>query len=236
MDNNIKTDQACEVTFNIVQNGTFEMTLETGVTDNRPTCSILRVTYKYLNHFEQYNVMIDIDHPVKDSADIIDSLASIGLMPEQVNIIILTHLHPDHIGHKDLFPNAVFIFHEAERFAFYFKDNQTFKLEGSAIWRVGNQSWPEYIDYTPDLKNLNNDIYIRHCSGHSKGSIVIFACINGLVHAFVGDIFLNKEYYQNWQPPGMSWKQEMIFPHMNFIKNNADIIIPGHGEPFRIGE
>lgn len=236
MDNNIKIDPSCEVTFDIVQNGTFEMTLKTGVTDNRPTCSILRVTYKYLNHFEPYNVMIDIDHPVKDSADIIDSLASIGLMPEQVNVIILTHLHPDHIGHKDLFPNAVFIFHEAERFAFYFKDNQTVQLKGSAIWRVGNQSWPEYIDYTPDLKNLNNDIYIRHCPGHTKGSIVIFARINGLVHAFVGGIFLNREYYQNWQPPGMSWKQEIIFPHMDFIKNNADIVIPGHGEPFRIGE
>jgi len=35
--------------------------------------------------------MINIDHPAKDRADIINSLASIGIIPEQINVIILTH-------------------------------------------------------------------------------------------------------------------------------------------------
>ena len=36
------------------------------------------------------------------------------------------------------------------------------------------------------------------------------------------------------QAPGMSWKQEKIYEHMTFVKENADVIVPGHGAPFMI--
>lgn len=215
------------VQFNIVQNGTFEMTPETGMTENRPSCSLLRSG--------NFNVLIDLDHPIKDSSDIVNSLASLGLTPAQIHVVILTHLHPDHIGHKDLFSKSVFIFHKDEKLSFYFKKDRTLELEGDVMYEISKNGWPREIDSAPDIKNLNGDnIYIRHCPGHTKGSLAVFACINEMVHAFAGGIFLNRDYYEKWQPPGMSWKQEKIYEHMAFIKENADVIIPGHGEPFRI--
>jgi glyoxylase-like metal-dependent hydrolase (beta-lactamase superfamily II) len=212
--------------FRIVQNGTFEMTPETGVTDNRPTSSLIRS--------EGLNVLIDLDHPIKESSDLVDALAALGVTPKQINVVLLTHLHPDHIGHKDLFPGALFMFHKDERLSFYFKENKNFKLEGGVIFELSVDGVFRYVDIVPDLHNLGNCIYVRHCPGHTKGSLVIFACIEGLVHAFVGGIFLNKSYYDRWEPPGMSWKQERIYEHMAFIKENADVIVPGHGTPFRI--
>lgn len=212
--------------FRIVQNGTFEMTPETGVTDNRPTSSLIRS--------EGLNVLIDLDHPIKESSDLVDALAALGVTPQQINVVLLTHLHPDHIGHKDLFPGALFMFHKDERLSFYFKENKNFKLEGGVIFELSVDGMFRYVDIVPDLHNLGNCIYVRHCPGHTKGSLVIFACIEGLVHAFVGGIFLNKSYYDRWEPPGMSWKQERIYEHMAFIKENADVIVPGHGTPFRV--
>jgi glyoxylase-like metal-dependent hydrolase (beta-lactamase superfamily II) len=212
--------------FRIVQNGTFEMTPETGVTDNRPTSSLIRS--------EGLNVLIDLDHPIKESSDLVDALAALGVTPKQINVVLLTHLHPDHIGHKDLFPGALFMFHKDERLSFYFKENKNFKLEGGVIFELSVDGVFRYVDIVPDLHNLGNCIYVRHCPGHTKGSLVIFACIEGLVHAFVGGIFLNKSYYDRWEPPGMSWKQERIYEHMAFIKENADVIVPGHGTPFRV--
>jgi len=209
-----------------VQNGTFEMTPETGVTDNRPTSSLIRS--------EGLNVLIDLDHPIKESSDLVDALASLGVTPQQINVVLLTHLHPDHIGHKDLFPGALFMFHKDERLSFYFKENRNLQLEGDVIFELSVDGVFRYVDVVPDLHDLGNCIYIRHCPGHTKGSLVIFACIDGRVHAFVGGIFLNKAYYDRWEPPGMSWKQERIYEHMAFIKENADVIVPGHGTPFRI--
>ena len=52
--------------------------------------------------------------------------------------------------------------------------------------------------------------------------------------AFVGGIFLDREHYERWQPPGMSWDQQRIYEHMTFIKENADVVVPAHGAPFKI--
>ncbi len=202
------------------------------MTDNRPTSSLIQS--EGWNILEKWNVLIDLDHPVKDKSDLVNSLASKGVTPEQVKVVIFTHLHPDHIGHKDLFSNALFMYHKEERLSFYFKKNRTFELEGDAIYELSDDGWPRYVDSVPNLKELGNSIYIRHCPGHTKGSLVMFACVEGRVYAFPGGIFLNKDYYDKWQPPGMSWKQDMIYDHMSFIKNNADVIVPGHGKAFRV--
>lgn len=218
--------------FKVVQNGTFEMTPEEGMIDNRPTSSLIQSESG--NMLESWNILIDLDHPVKDSSDLVHALGSHGITPCQIKVVILTHLHPDHIGHKELFPNALFMYHEDEKLSFYFKENRTIKLGGDVVYELSDDGWPRYVDSTPDLRKLGNDIYIRHCPGHTKGSLVIFACIGGLVHAFVGGIFLNQAYYDRWQPPGMSWNQERIYSHMAFIKKKADIIVPGHGAPFKV--
>lgn len=82
------------------------MTLEKGVIENNPTCSLIKS--------DNQNILIDLDHPVKESSDLIQSLAYAGVTPQQINVIVLTHLNPDHIGHKDLFSNACFIFHRTD--------------------------------------------------------------------------------------------------------------------------
>ncbi|MBU0993201.1 MAG: MBL fold metallo-hydrolase [Proteobacteria bacterium] len=216
----------------IVQNGTFVMTPEKGVIDNRPTCSLIES--QGLNALDKWYVLIDLDHPAKKSSDLVTSLAAFNVSPKEINVVIFTHLHPDHMGHKDLFPNALFIFHKDEKLSFHFKHNKTLELEGDAVYDLSENGWPQYMDGMPDLRKLGNYLYIKHCPGHTKGSLVMFACIEKMIFAFVGGIFLNKSYYENWQPPGMSWNQEIIYDHMRFIQEHANVIVPGHGKPFII--
>lgn len=199
--------------------------------DNRPSCSLIEFEDPHVT--EKLNMLIDLDHPAKESSDLVGALGVHGLTPQQINVVLLTHLHPDHIGHKDLFPHATFIFHMEERLAFYFKKNRTFKLEGDAIYRPAPGCLPEHTASVPDLGKLGENVYIRHCPGHTRGSLAVFVRIYKLIYAFAGDIFLNKSYYDRWEPPAMSGDREEIFKHMRFIKEHADVIVPGHGAPFK---
>ncbi len=93
---------------------------------------------------------------------------------------------------------------------------------------------PEYIDHEPDLRELGNRIYIRHIPGHTPGSLAIFATIEHAVHAWVGDTFANREAFFKNDLPHCSWERERIPEHVDFIKTHADVIVPGHGPPFRV--
>jgi glyoxylase-like metal-dependent hydrolase (beta-lactamase superfamily II) len=117
---------------------------------------------------------------------------------------------------------------------FYFNNERKTVLQGSDLLDLSPKgiTSPEYVRKDPDLQNLGDRIYIRHAPGHTPGSVMIFAVVAGLVHAWVGDTFLNEAYYAEWAPPGSSWNQDLIYEHMAFARDNADVIVPGHGLPF----
>jgi glyoxylase-like metal-dependent hydrolase (beta-lactamase superfamily II) len=214
--------------FDLIQPGRIEITPEEGVKDSRPTSSLLR--------YSDYKVVVDTEHPKEDGTEYAAACGHLGLSPAEVNCVIFTHLHPDHFGHKDLFRRATFIFHKDDRFGFYFRSDLKIVLEGSALIDLsrGAGFQPVYIGCEPDLRTLGSRLYVRHSPGHTPGSLMIFAAIGGLVHAWVGDVFLNKTYFEEWKPPGSSWDQERIYEHMRYVRDRADVVIPGHGSPFTI--
>lgn len=56
--------------------------------------------------------------PRKPEQELVAQLARAGVKPEEIEIVILTHLHWDHVGDVTKFPNAEFIVSEEElRFA-----------------------------------------------------------------------------------------------------------------------
>lgn len=56
--------------------------------------------------------------PPKPEQDIVKQLAKAGVSPEEIDIVVLTHLHWDHVGNVTKFPNAQFIVSQEElRFA-----------------------------------------------------------------------------------------------------------------------
>jgi glyoxylase-like metal-dependent hydrolase (beta-lactamase superfamily II) len=82
------------------------------------------------------------------------------------------------------------------------------------------------------LDTLGARLYVRHAPGHTAGSVLTFAHIDGQVHAFAGDIVLNRDYFERNEPPGSSWKPELIPEQIDLLRRTADVIIPGHGAPF----
>lgn len=48
------------------------------------------------------------------SANVIDSLAALGLTPGDIEVVVSSHFHPDHCGCNEFFTEARFVVHEAE--------------------------------------------------------------------------------------------------------------------------
>jgi glyoxylase-like metal-dependent hydrolase (beta-lactamase superfamily II) len=216
------------LSFRLVQPGCISISPEEGVTDSRPTSSLLE--------YGDCRILIDTEHPKEDGSEFAEAFRRLDRSPSDVTCVIFTHLHPDHCGHKHLFPRARFCFHRDERMGFYFRNDLRTELTGSALLDPG-RPFPgglQYLDHQPDLRSLGGRIYIRHAPGHTPGSLMIFACVDRRVHAWVGDTFLNREYYEQWRPPGASWDQNRVFEHMAYARDHADVIIPGHGEPFSV--
>jgi glyoxylase-like metal-dependent hydrolase (beta-lactamase superfamily II) len=214
--------------FSLIQPGRIDITPEEGVKDSRPTSSLIE--------HPKNRLVIDTEHPREDGHEYAAAFQRLGLSPADVSLVLFTHLHPDHFGHKQLFSNATFLYHQDDRFGFYFKNDPRMVLEGNALLDLaaGTRARPEYISGDPDLQALGSRVYIRNAPGHTPGSLMIFARVEGLVHAWVGDIFLNQSYYDDWSPPGSSWDPERIYEHMEYARARADVIIPSHGLPFKI--
>lgn len=211
--------------FNIVKEGIIEISQEEGIKDSSPSSSLIQIG--------ELNILVDTEHPKEDSENLLTAMAELGIKGEDVDVVLFTHLHPDHMGHKNEFPNALFVFHEAEKMAFFFKNDKKLELQGSCLLSFHESDGPviEYVSAAPDFKELNKKIYVHHVPGHTAGSLVYFFTLGGTIYALAGDTIMTGEYFEQMLPPGSSWKQELITAHMQFIKEHADIIIPGHDGP-----
>ena len=211
----------------VVRPGFIQTSSDAGVEELWPTCSLLER--------DGLRALVDLAHPGEDPKVLLHALGARGLAPADIAVVLLTHLHPDHIGHKALFRDALFVFHESERLAFYFRGERALQLSGNALVELTPEglSRPRDMAGWPALDELGQRIYVRHCPGHTPGSLVYFACVDGRVHAIAGDIILDREHFERGAPPGSSWRPELIPEQMRIIAARADVIVPGHGTAFR---
>lgn len=143
-----------------------------------------------------------------EKKEIIKNLKFEGLEPKDIDIVINTHLHSDHTGNNDLFLKADFIAHEKER-----PSSKFIKIQG---------------DY-----DISENIKIFETPGHTYGSISV-AAKNEKVYVIAGDALPIKDNYIKWVPPGINIGQKIALNSMKKIVEIADIVIPGHDEPFEV--
>jgi glyoxylase-like metal-dependent hydrolase (beta-lactamase superfamily II) len=106
-----------------------------------------------------------------------EALSSIDVKPEDVETVIITHMHYDHAGHGPLFPNAEFIIQEREiayctgKSMRYTPLNRSFDIEHvTDMIRANFQARVKFIDGD---KEILPGISVHLIGGHSGGLQVV---------------------------------------------------------------
>ncbi|MDI6798480.1 MAG: MBL fold metallo-hydrolase [Candidatus Aenigmarchaeota archaeon] len=182
----------------ILRPGYFKMVNEEGC---EATCTISLITDA------GKKIIVDTGN-VGEGKEIKKALKKNGLSPSDIDYVIITHYHPDHIGNNSLFENATFV-DGVETFVenkfHFFEEKYTITKNVTVIRTPGHYS--------------NDD-----CS-------VIVKTDKGTI-AIAGDLFWSDE--KNLPP--FIFKKKLLMKSRAKIVKMADFIIPGHGDMFKVSK
>ena len=178
------------------------------------SCSLIRN--------EKHNVIVDTMNPW-DGPKIKESLLKYDLRPDQIDFVVSTHGHTDHVGNNNLFLNAVHIV------GFSVSKGDKFYLH----------PFDEGIPYLIGGEDDIDKIEVIPTPGHTMDSVSVIAkCKDNTTVVIAGDLFEKEEDLKNpyiWVGAGSENKEKQEFNRLRIL-NIADYIVPGHGPMFKITE
>lgn len=156
------------------------------------------------------------------------ALAQLGVKPEDIDIVINTHLHWDHCGNNRLFPNAEVIVQKRElRYALAPpKPLQKAYLSPLAGYR------PPYLG--GNIVTVDGDVELFDgltlilTPGHSIGHQSLLVETAGGTLCLAQDAIFTYENLEKEIPPGFHWRIEEAMDSMHRIRRMARWIVPGH--------
>ena len=138
---------------------------------------------------------------------ILDPLAVLGVSPDAVTHVFLSHHHPDHTVNVALFPNA-----EVVDFWARYKDD---------LW----------LDHEGDGYRLSPNAELWLTPGHTQEDATLVVRADDAVYAMT-HLWWRADRTPEIDP--LASDQAAIEIHRARVLAKADIVIPGHGGPFRI--
>ncbi|MDR3592488.1 MAG: N-acyl homoserine lactonase family protein [Negativicutes bacterium] len=164
------------------------------------------------------------------------ALKNLGVDPEEVELVILTHLHWDHSSNCGLFPNATFLVQKSElQFAVAPNPVQNGQYETGI--RGHNPPWMEVFSRIQtvegDVHDVVKGVHLIWLPGHTPGSMGVAVETAKGVHLIAGDFI---PLMANWNGdqklkhiPG-SIHINLDDYHRSFVKAEklADVILPSH--------
>ena len=127
---------------------------------------------------------------------LVSELSSAGIQPGDIDMVFMTHLHPDHVGWNlsggsATFPNARYVAHQADWAAFNSpKDEEIF---GFTYWEetVAPLERLGVLDLLEGEKGLTSEVTAITTPGHTPGSMSLSISSSGENALILGDVFHN---------------------------------------------
>jgi len=189
-----------------------------------PAIKISETVWKIQANSNTYVVMLDepviIDTGDREYKDEVKEELKKIINPENVKTVLFTHLHHDHLGNFDLFPNATFYASIAS-----IKDYKKNPLHTVLSQKVVELLQEKNIEFKahPNIDGLK----FIHTPGHTRGSTCIYYAKDRIM--FTGDTIFNKKQIGRLDLPTSAPSQlHNSLVKITKSKYNYKILAPGH--------
>ncbi|XP_035004065.1 metallo-beta-lactamase domain-containing protein 1 isoform X1 [Hippoglossus stenolepis] len=169
-------------------------------------------------------ILVDTGGPW-DRDFLLTTLKERGLDPGDINLVVGTHGHSDHIGNLGLFPTALTIV------GYDISEGDTYRPNRLAQGHA--YTVDEHVSVTSSLKTCALKIYVVPSPGHTGQdvSVQVKGTTAGTV-LVAGDLFECCSDGDSWRDLSMNTAVQEVSRQRAL--RTADVIIPGHGPPFRV--
>lgn len=165
-------------------------------------------------------------YPISECITIKDALAKEGLAPEDIDVLVLSHLHFDHAGGMKYFVNTKAGAHTLASAAELQEVDGLISADTPASGAyIGplfrDLPGVQYEAVTADEYELAEGItlFIQHC--HTAGLLGMRVQLENRVVIFTGDTVYTREAYEDELPPGGSINKtdSEFIDNIHFLKN-----------------
>ncbi len=180
--------------------------------------------------------------PRTPEQEMLGALAKAGVKPEEIDIVVLTHLHWDHVGAIELFPNAQFIVSDVE-LKFAMNPPACLYVSYEAL-QLGIQ--PLFLKVMDRIKTvamkekeIAEGITVIPLPGHSPGSIGVVVDTDSGPYVIAGDAVPTYENLKGDPKNNQPYIMSGVYTDMEAMWNSFELIdeivkgdvyrvIPGH--------
>jgi glyoxylase-like metal-dependent hydrolase (beta-lactamase superfamily II) len=132
--------------------------------------------------------------------NLLDSLRELDVRPDEIDVVIPSHLHLDHVGWNTYpgpdgapvitFPRAQYLFHRADWEFFTAPERldpgtALGKVAVTCLLPVRHADRMELVDHEADV---TEEVTVLHTPGHTPGSVSVLVKSGGEAAIFIGDL------------------------------------------------
>ena len=185
----------------------------------------------HLVESEAGRVLFDCGHAGR-RRKLLEALAARGLDPLDIDTVVLSHGHWDHVQNVDFFRRARVLLHADE----------LSNLDAPPAADLGTPRWTKGILDGLDVRptgegdQLLPGVEVLDLPGHTPGSIGLAVTTASGLAVLTGDAVPTAAVLRSRRASGHPYDAAKADASVDRVARLAEIVCPGHDAPFRVGE